>query len=515
MDIGKIGGTHLPGIASPTNSSSLPAPQADSPQARDEFTPSPPQDTPRHSGKMASVASQVLLDGDLKPAFRMKEKWAVPRRSGISPHPNVGPNGEINASTFGNFTVVKDGREILSKEMEDPAQKYAGMRTLAVNRPPAFSDDGKAYVPDRSGRLHAFDLGTGEQLWEFNTRNDGGVPSPVLGKGNRLFLRDGEGSLYALDRATGKQQWALKKWAFAFKAKENSVPQPENHPPALAPDGTVFVVGKKGTIHAVDGETGKLKKGFEPYDAGESIYYSFSPFCDDQGRLYVPLRGEKDARWSIACLDGASGKKLWESPTGENMVAPVIAPDGTVLVGTTGATWITKDHKGESQKIMAFRPDDGSIEWETPIAGRIEGITLDPAGKKLAVLHSRTNFIEEWEEIESIDDISLVDMATHLARVNAKPGTSEKDGIHSISFAPDGSLIAYAYPDTVKAFTIEDSDLYVGKDGKALTAGEIQKQQDGAAGSSGDGAKAVIVEDGLVEIDGLKLRKKDGRFQKL
>lgn len=513
MDIGKTSGASFQNISGHVKV------QRESVQAEtrtDEFTPSKKQEPPLDKGKMNSIISQIVMDKDLKSAFELRELWAVPRRGGICPHPNVGPNGEVNASTFGDFTVLKDGKEVISIVMEDASQKHPGLKTLAVNRPPAFSNDGKAYVPDRSGRLHAYDLNSGKPLWEFSTRAEGGVTSPVIGKNDEIYIRDGEGNLYSLDRNSGKLSWALKKWAFAFKEEKNSLKPPENHPPALSKDGTLFVVGKKGVVYAVCSDTGKLKKDFEPFEAGESIYYSFSPFCDGKGNLFIPLREEKSPSWKIACIDGNTGKKMWESPTGENMVAPVCMPDGTILVGTTGGTWITKDNKGENQKIMALNPDTGELQWEIPINGRIEGITLDPGGQKLAVLHSKTT-MDAWDEPVFIDNISLINTSTHILSENVKPATSEKDGIHSISFAPDGSLIAYAYPDTVKAFALKDNNLYTGKDGLLLTHNDIEKlsKDDKVSGSSLDSQKEIIIDDNIINFDGIKLTRKDGRFKKL
>jgi outer membrane protein assembly factor BamB len=487
----------------------------------DSFSQSPKERGEPSKASMKSLsAGELVLNRDVRPAYELKEEWAVPRRGGISPTPNVGPHGEINASTFGDFTVLKDGLAIFEVEMKDPTAKYEGYKTLAVSRPPAFSDDGIAYVPDRSGTLHAFDLNKKSKIWDFKADKKlldfgepgGALPSPVLGRDNKLFMRDGSGNLYALDRKSGKEIWSMKKWALAFKEKPNSIPAPENHPPALGPDGTLYVVGKNGTITAVDGETGKYKKDFKAFEAGESIYYSFPPVCDGEGRLYVSSRNEQDPKWTLSCLDGKTGEKLWDMSAGDNLAPPVFGPDGTVYLGTKGGTWIRKDNKGENQKILALDPGTGATKWEADIDGRIDQVEIDPEGKRLAVLQTKSNFIEAWEEVEFINNITLIDLATKVQKYNVKPGTSEKDGIHSIAFAPDGKLIAYSTPDTVKAFSINDENIFVAKEGEKLTAEDMQKQPSGAAGSPDSG---VYVDEEVVSIDGVKLVMKDGRLQKI
>jgi outer membrane protein assembly factor BamB len=499
----------------------------DSPQPLDSFSLSPKDQVPaRQAMAKASGTAELILKEDLKPAFELKEEWAVPRRAGISPHPNVGPHGEINVSTFGDFTVVRDGSTVFETEMRDPNAKYEGYKTLSVNRPPAFSEDGMAYVPDRSGTLHAFDLNKKGKIWEFKPDRKlidfgdtgGAIPSPILGRDDRLYMRDGSGNLYALDRKTGKEIWAMKKWALAFKEKPNSIPAPENHPPALGPDGTLYVVGKNGTIQAVDGATGKYKKDFKSFEAGESVYYSFAPVCDKEGRLYVSSRGENDPKWKISCLDGNTGGKLWDLSAGDNLASPVFGPDGTVYLGTKGGTWIRKDNPGEKQKILAIDPKTGQQKWEADIDGRIDQVEIDPEGKKLAVLHTKSNFIEAWDEVEFINNITLIDLATKAQIYNVKPGTTEKDGIHSIAFSPDGKLVAYTYPDTVKAFSINDQNLYVAKEGQKLTTADIGKAsiQDTAPSGQAAGADSgVYVDEEVISIDGIKLAMKDGRLQKI
>jgi len=509
MDAGKITGAF----------SQIPQPQVKQGIRRSEDVPLPADSFASGSGQsqagparsMKSLQNaaftEVLLSKGTKPAFEMTQLWEVPRRSGISPVPNAGPHGEINASTFGNFTVVKDGAEIFSTELKDPSAKYPGMRDLAVNQPPAFSEDGCAYVPDRSGRLHGFDISKKEKIWAFNTKCDEGVTSPVI-SGNKVIFRDGDGYLYALDRKTGKPVWDLKKWAFAFKAEPNTIPSPVNHPPALAPDGTLYIVGKNGTIHAVDSDTGKLKKEFKTFEAGKSIYFSFVPVCDRDGRVYLQASESEKDPMKLVCLDGKTGEKLWENCTGGMVTEPVFGDDGTVYVGTKGPVWIRPDNAGESQKVMAYDPKTGKSLCEFPIDGRIGQLAKSPKGPAVAVLHTKTTWIPQWEEPEDKDNITLIDTSTQVVRQNVKQSTGEKDGIHSIAFAPDGSLIEYAWPDTIRALSINSDNLFVTENGKALKSEDLP-------GISGDdksgvqaGEKTVEVGDAEIIVDGVKLQRK-------
>ncbi|MGV8119495.1 MAG: PQQ-binding-like beta-propeller repeat protein [Candidatus Xenobiia bacterium LiM19] len=511
MDAGKISGAFSQVHTGPVRSAAAQS-VADA-EISDTFTPD--QQSAAFSGTSAmkhlqgASLTEVLLSKGTKPAFDMTPLWEVPRRSGISPQPNIGPHGEINASTFGNFTVVKDGDTIFSTELKDPTNKYPAMRDLAVNQPPAFTEDGCAYVPDRSGRLHGFDITKKEKIWAFNTKCDEGVTSPVI-RDNKVIFRDGDGYLYALDRKTGKPIWDLKKWAFAFKAEPNTIPSPQNHPPALAPDGTLYITGKNGTIYAVDSETGKIKKDFNAFQAGRSIYFSFGPVCDNDGRVYVPARESDKDPMKLVCLDGKTGDKLWEVSTGGPVTPPIFGNDGIVYVGTKGPVWIRPDDAGESQKVMVLDGKTGKNLREFPIDGRIEQLALDPAGSNVAVLHTKIIPIPEWEEIEEKNSVTLIDTATQVVRQNVKQSTGEKDGIHSIAFSPDGSLIQYGYPDTIRGYKINSENLFVTEDGKALKGEDMQglSQCSDEKNGTEENEKTIEIQDSMVVVDGVKLQKK-------
>jgi outer membrane protein assembly factor BamB len=505
-------GPALPCVRSAPSQAQAPADPADSFQQSPEDDGIPSARSLGSAGvtqgrQSIEMIKELVLEKGARPAYELKEEWSYNARSGVSPHPNVGPGGHVNVSTFGQFTVVRDGAKVAEFEMKDPTQKHYGLQTLAVNREPAFTEEGVAFVPDRSGKLHAFDCAKQQKLWEFTTRAKAGVTAPVLGEGNRIFMRDGNGNLYAIDPSTGKEIWSNTKWSLAFKEEPNTVPPPENHPPALGPDGTLYVIGKKGILYAIDGANGKMKSGFNGFEAGDSVNWGFSPICDGKGRVYVPSRDRESGRWNINCIDGATGEKIWGVSTGLGQSAPVIGPDGTVYIGTKGPAWIRKDNYSENHKVLALDPKTGKELWQHPIEGPVESLALDPSGKRLAVLHNRTLFHDAIEEIEQVDNITLIDLTTRAAKYSVKPGTSERDGVHSISFAPDGKLIAYGYPDMIRAYTINDENLFVGKDGGIITGDDLATLAAGA-GAPGKTGSGIVVEEIAIRVDGVRLRKK-------
>jgi len=157
-------------------------------------------------------------------------------------------------------------------------------------------------------------------------------------------------------------------------------------PPAVAPDGTVYVVSQGGSIEAVsiDG----LKKWSVPLDAVPTT----SPVIDSSGFIYLGLANgsvvsftpDGSKRWSLplggevippitlgpqnrlyAASDGmahcisSDGKKLWSYNSNAKITGPPV-PDGAGLV------YLATDATG----FVAISDADGSEKWVFPnVAG--------------------------------------------------------------------------------------------------------------------------------------------------
>ncbi len=82
------------------------------------------------------------MDPGLRSAFRLEEKWSIPGIGSINPRPNVGPGGEIHASSYGNFTEVKDGKIIVKGALHSRASSSFD------NNKPVFGADSHRLYPD-------------------------------------------------------------------------------------------------------------------------------------------------------------------------------------------------------------------------------------------------------------------------------------------------------------------------------------------------------------------------------
>jgi outer membrane protein assembly factor BamB len=161
---------------------------------------------------------------------------------------------------------------------------------------------------------------------------------------------------------------------------------------ALNPNGTVKwkfgsgymrtspTIGKDGTIYWINGDSKDSQnlnalyainpdgtvKWMSDYGAGSEgpVFYGFAPVIDGDGHIYV------NTHHSI-CKLNSMGAKIWAfgvDADGERYAdsAPVIAQDGTVLIGSK--VLVTSDIKAN---IYAIHPD-GTLKWryELALAGR-------------------------------------------------------------------------------------------------------------------------------------------------
>ncbi len=98
------------------------------------------------------------------------------------------------------------------------------------------------YVSSFDRSLHALEIGTGAERWDFI--GDGWFMAPPLVQGDTVYAVTMRGTVYALDAATGTARWSQTLEESEFRAA-----------PVLA-DGALVVVDRKGKIAALDTSTG-------------------------------------------------------------------------------------------------------------------------------------------------------------------------------------------------------------------------------------------------------------------
>ena len=260
------------------------------------------------------------------------------------------------------------------------------------------------------GGVAAFDARTGALVWRFYT-----MPEPARDQGKdknnrtvlgpsgaavwstvaihpdagRLYLTTGNqytnpetkfsDAIIALDLDTGKVAWVYQaKFGDRFTtdcARGTSECGPDIDFGTIpisfkGPNGNRLIGAgqKSGTFYALDPEEGKL---VWKTDVGAGRFAGAIVFgnATDGERVYVAISNayKKIKQGSVAALDGATGKILWQTltPDGFSNHGPVTVigagANRLVLAGSTG------------NFIRAYNAEDGKILWEFDTGGAVAG----------------------------------------------------------------------------------------------------------------------------------------------
>lgn len=280
--------------------------------------------------------------------------------------------------------------------------------------------DGKLFVMDVKGRVHAFDAATGRELW---SRGIGGAKAVdgtdkekesqasrvVFGGGvsydaGRLYATNGLGDVATFDPATGDQGWAVRPGGplrgaptvanghvyvvsqdnqlFALKIEDGSVVWNESATLELAgvfgvaapaaASGTVVAGFSSGELNAYRYENGRVV--WQDALSRTSISTAVASLSDidadpviDQGRVYAVGQGGR-----MVALELNTGQRLWElsiagisTPWVAGEWVFVVTDDARLLciARTSGKVrWITQLDRWRDAKDKK-----GSISWTGPV----------------------------------------------------------------------------------------------------------------------------------------------------
>jgi len=228
-------------------------------------------------------------------------------------------------SVYGGVTVAGDTLLVPAGDTVAVLDPVDGLllRTLPIgsrlDTAPAVSES-VTYAAGDDGRVHAFDLITGERRW--TTETDGPYNAAPLVSGGVIYAATMAGTLYALDALTGAIRWRT-----SVSSKPVAVT------PALSSDGLLFAAADDGFLHVVAASTGNLirsrRVSSSPLRSG--------PVCSG----HAVFAGADDG--NIYSLDaGYAVQRAYETTPGTRLATAGLALYGDTIVcaATNGVLYV-------------------------------------------------------------------------------------------------------------------------------------------------------------------------------
>jgi len=176
-----------------------------------------------------------------------------------------------------------------------------GEGRVGVRQGPAVAD-GRVYAAALEGGVHALDLQTGKEVWEYTPAKEKKKPKlrlsggPGVGDG-LVVIGTLDGQVIALDASNGAEKWKAK------------VPGEVIAAPAVA-QGLVFVRSNDGRTTALDAANGE-QRWFNTQELPSLTVRGNAPVATGPGVLFI---GNDDG--TLSALAMQDGRPLWEQMVG-------------------------------------------------------------------------------------------------------------------------------------------------------------------------------------------------------
>ena len=231
--------------------------------------------------------------------------------------------------------------------------RYIGGTTRST---PAIADDGTVYIGGADKKVYAVNPNNSIK-WTYLTGSDISS-SPAIGADGTVYIGSKDAYLYALNPVTGARAWRFNTGGTIHMCS-----------PSVGSDGTVYIAGASGNLHAVNPVDGTEVWRFV---TGDTIMSS-PALSHDGSRVYI---GSCDGY--LYAVNTADGSRAWAVTVplvrGSTSSSPAVAPDGTIYVGSNGAS-VTQ----ANGTLFAISPA-GAVLWQFETAYDIRSSPAVSAG---------------------------------------------------------------------------------------------------------------------------------------
>lgn len=196
--------------------------------------------------------------------------------------PSAGQGTLIAGYSSGELVAYRyeNGRQLWSDALSRTSISTEVGSLTDVDADPIV-DQGKVYALGQGGRMAAYELVTGQRIWELNLA---GISTPALA-GDWIFTLDNDAELLAINRNSGKVRW-LTQLARYENAKKKKGPIFWVGP--VLAGNKLWIASTRGDFSTVDPMTGAVSTfqqindpiSLPPVIANQTLY-----LLDDSGRL--------------------------------------------------------------------------------------------------------------------------------------------------------------------------------------------------------------------------------------
>ena len=196
--------------------------------------------------------------------------------------PAAGQGTVIAGYSSGELTAYRyeNGRQLWSDALARTSIATSVATLTDIDADPII-DRGRVYALGQGGRMAAYELVTGQRIWELNLA---GISTPAVA-GEWIFVLTDEARLLCLARATGKVRWIAQLQRYKNEKKEKN--ESFWTGPVLAGD-RLWVANSRGEIQTVsvaDGSVSSFVKLSDPVSLAPVVANGTLYVLDDGGKI--------------------------------------------------------------------------------------------------------------------------------------------------------------------------------------------------------------------------------------
>jgi len=285
-----------------------------------------------------------------------KPVWQFAAGGPVHSSPAVARGLVVAATLGGRIFAVSESSGALRWSIQTGA-------TLPKNISPAGDWDfyvSSPVVVDRTivigagdGNVYALDLTTGQERWRVKT--GGKVRATPSVKDGIVVVGGWDGRVYAIELATGKMRWVHHTVGDTLDLKREGYDRRAIQSTAAIAEGNVFFGSRDDGFYAVDFATGERK-----WRSSHRTSWVVGSPAVREGRAYV---GSSDGHF-IHAVEVASGRELWRTPVGSNVLSSPVLTGDLLVVGTGN----TNAGRGE---LLALEAATGVMRWRLPLGDAV------------------------------------------------------------------------------------------------------------------------------------------------